>query len=1380
MLLLDDGATRSKLLELLEETLPHQIGKNDRLLLYFAGHGIALNGENGPEGYLSPRDASLGDSRGYLSMSRTRDALQAIQCRHFLGILDCCFAGAFRWSSTRDLCPVPEVIHRERYERYIVDPAWQVIASAAPDQKALDSFPNGRSNGTHSPFAAALIEALQGAGDIFPASANGASPGDGAITATELYLYLRDRVESIAEAGPVRQTPGIWPLPKHGKGEYIFLNPRKSLALPDAPPLNEFLNPYRGLQPFEEEHRDLFFGREQLTLRLARFVNDQPLTVLIGVSGCGKSSLLKAGLIPYLKSAPGENWRILPPLRPGEFPLEAIERAIGGELLSALADFFTTDPTAKLLMAIDQFEEFFTLYRDARERDAALTLLSQALGLYPERFRLVITLRSDFEPRLQDSPLASHWKAARFILPAMNRECLREAIEKPAFARVLYFQSDDPQRSLVEQLLDEVEYMPGTLPLLSFTLSELYLKYLQRQQQARRRGETIDRAITEADYQESGGVILSLTRRAEREYEALVREDPARGPDIERVMLRMVVVGEGENARRRVSLDELTYSGERNDRVREILRHFSEARLLVGGRDPDGNPYIEPAHDALIASWPRLLLWRQQAQVWLPLQRRLTPVALEWRKRREENKPSDRFLWDHHPTLDYLATVLKSAENWFDRIEEEFVRSSLRKRSGDRALRWAIAGAVLAGSLVFSAIVWREWRRAEYNLAESLGRFSASLFDSGQELQAMIAAIEAGTLPHDRGPIDPTVQDALQTTLYWTREKNRLIWHRDTVNSVAFSPDGRTIASGGSDGTIALWNRAGQLLRVLDGRPIEIDSVAFFDDRIIVASNDINTIDIWRADGKHLATLTGHRERVNSIAVDRRSNRIVSGSDDGTIRLWTTGGKALRKFPRQPGSIRRVRFSPDGNSIAAVGDNGLVQLWDRAGKSPRTLSGHRGIVRAIAFSPDGKFLVSGGDDRFARVWTRDGRSLGNLGENDYPIRDIVFRPDGNALAVAGEDGSVHLWNRNGELLDSFRGHGGEALAVAFSLDGKTLASASEDETVKLWSPDNSFAWKALGTASFYRLIYRPDGMVLASAGADARIWLWTRWGQPLQVLSGHRDAINAIAYSPDGKTLVSGSSDQTLILWDERGRATRILRGHRGEVFDTVFSPDGRILASASGDRTVRLWDRQGNPLAILHGHRKAVKSLAFSPDGRWLAAGGEDRTIRIWDHRGRLIRSIDTRLGEARSLVFSPDGRSLVAGGSRDRIQFWSLEGRLLRSISGHAGGVRSLAFSADGRILGSAGADRTAKLWKTDGTLWRTLYGHAGAVRGIAFSPDGQFVTTAGDDGRILIRRTDILSLDWKSWIVLNCRWAQDYLRHSAEVTEREKHLCDGEISP
>ncbi len=720
---LNEFATLSNLNQLLEKTLPNQVKENDRLLFYFAGHGIALNGDDGPEGYLIPQDAKLHVTETYLPMTKLQECLEKLPCRHFLGILDCCFAGAFRWSSNRDLLATPEVIHKECYDRFIADPAWQVITSAASDQTALDAFSFHAERGQigdHSPFAAALIEALAGKGDVYPPSTNGQTAGDGVITATELYLYLRDAVEPATQENRQRQTPGIWPLKKHDKGEYIFLSPGHPLNLPPAPPLDESKNPYRGLKSFEEKHSELFFGRSELVKSLHKLVKINPLVVVLGASGSGKSSLVKAGLIPELRQDNTEKWCFLPDIRPGETPLLALNNALKNAQLPEIAAQNTQqnlamsidvwakrNPNSKLLIFIDQSEEIITLCQNEDERKKFFQEILKAINIHSQRLRVILTLRSDFEPQVRDAGLQfiptvfkarntvlkNSWQSGRFIVPAMTRGELRQAIEKPAETRVMYFQPHE----LVEQLIDEVADMPGALPLLSFALRELYFKYLTRQRDAQNKGITIDRAITQEDYQDLGGVILSLTQRADEEYEALVKENPDYEQMTRSVMLRMIAIGGGELARRQVPLSELQYPPPKNDLVKAVIKSFTRARLLVEGQDAEGNPYVEPAHDALVRGWQRLLNWVKKEKN-LRLQRRLTPAAQEWKSQQQP-----RFLWNVDPYLNVLQEVLNSPNNnWLNQLETEFVQQSILRKHSNTRSRWGIGIAV---SAVISAFI---------------------------------------------------------------------------------------------------------------------------------------------------------------------------------------------------------------------------------------------------------------------------------------------------------------------------------------------------------------------------------------------------------------------------------------------------------------------------------------------------------------------------------------------------------------------------------------------------------------------------------------------------------------------------------------------------
>ncbi|MBD2451653.1 caspase family protein [Nostoc sp. FACHB-152] len=1483
---LDEAATFKNLCEMLETTLPGEVTADDQLLLYFAGHGIALNGDedDGPKGYLIPQDAQEGNVQTYLPMTQLHDCLNQLPCRHFLGILDCCFAGAFRWSSNKREILAAKTVYKERYDRFISDPAWQVITSAAYDQKALDAFSLNCQRGVegnHSPFAAALLAALEGQADCYPPATNGKPPGDGVITATELYLYLRDAVELVNESRWQRQTPGIWPLKKHDKGEYIFLPPGHALNLPSAPPLDESKNPYRGLESFEEEHSSLFFGRQKLTQQLYEFVNEQPLTVVLGASGTGKSSLVKAGLIPYLKKLQSQSnkqeWLILAPMRPGESPFRELNNTLSQEkipvvdlskinyeqaiksLSARMNAWCKRNPQLKLLFVVDQLEEVITLCRDEPERENFLNFLAVAVAKYPEHLRIVLTLRSDFEPQFQDNHLQEYWKKARFIMPAMTRDELRAAIEEPASARVMYFEPHD----LVDKLIDEVAQMPGALPLLSFTLSELYLKYLK--------GSRHNRAITEQDYQELGGVARSLTQRADCEYEQLVKRDTAYAHTIRHVMLRMVAVGGGELARRRVSLSELEYPSGENERVQEVIHHFTDARLLVKGEDIDGNPYVEPAHDALVRGWQKLLVWKQEDEESLILQRRLTPAAMEWRTIDSKIQPSVlltktkplfdwldqslyfgenlfnkinaqvvrlwwkqkqqesvkrkpvQFLWDTNPYLDVLNEQLKSSHNWFNQLETEFLHCSLqRRRNNRRRLISSVTGVILtlSGLTIFAFIQQgiADIRRlnAEIN-TQSLT--AENLLISNLELEALIQALRIGQKIKQESKFlewDTRMLglSTLQQVVYGVSEHNRL-----EGTTIAFSPDGKTIATGNQDGSVKLWNLQGQTIKTFREHSGFVESIAFSPDGNTIASgSEDGTVKLWNLQSGASQTLLGHRNWVRSVAFSPDGNTIASGSRDKTVRLWNLQSGASQTFKGHSFEVTSIAFSPDGNTIASGSLDKTVRLWNLQGKPIKTLPGHSGFIWSVAFSPDGNTIASGSEDGTVKLWNLQSGASQTLSEDSSSIWSVAFSPDGNTIAVGSGkinslsslDRVIHIWNLQGQPkpIKILSRHNSSVISVAFSPNGNTIASGSSDGTVKLWnlqgqpikvlqghtgfieslvfSPGGKTisigSNERTGTVRLWNLqsgasktlqghssAFSPDGKTIATASSDSTVKLWNLQSGASQTLTGHSLRVTSVAFSPDGNTFAAGSEDGTVKLWNLQSGASQTLTGHSLRVTSVAFSPDGNTFAAGSLDKTVRLWNLQGKPKSI-KTFQHYVESLAFSPDSNTIATASSDSTVKLWN-----LQSGASKTLQGHSSAFSPDSNTIATASSDNTVKLWNLQSGASKTLQGHSDWVWSVAFSPDGNTIATASSDSTVKLWNLQGQLIKTLQGHSSVVTRVAFSPDGKTIAAGSWDGTVKLWNFDLDDL-----LARGCDWVSDYLKNNPNVEESDRHLCDDVPKP
>ena len=686
------NATKADILQLIEKDLSKEVGENDRVLFYFAGHGIALDSDDNPKGYLVPADAKPGDPDSLISMDLLHKKITSLPCQHGMLIMDCCFAGAFKWSTGfRDVVfDLPGIIYEERFHQYAQDPAWQVITSSASDQKAVDILSNrtlglrNEKNTRHSPFAQALLEGLAGEADTVPRDR-----GDGVITATELYTYLRNRVEDETMDRGKRQSPSMFSLQKHDKGQYIFLSPNHRLNLPPIPKQN----PFMGLKSYDEKDGYLFYGRDRAIEALNKLIETNSLVVVSGASGTGKSSVIKAGLLPLLRK---RNWQILPIVRPGKEPMQSLQTS-----LPDLADKMKEVQSS--LLIIDQYEELITQCLDPEKRIEFEKQLANWIKIYPQ-LHIIISIRSDFEPQFEKASLKDYWQKGRYSVPAFSQDELREVIVKPTVQEVLFFEPE----SLVDKLVDEVNQAPGALPLLSFTLSELYHAYINS-------GRT-NRAFTLEDYEKLGGVIGALRTRANAVYDSL---DEVHQNSMRKLMIRMVSLEGGELASRRVLNEDLIFSDvKETERIKKVAQQLIEARLVSSGRDARGETYYEPAHDALVRAWARLWEWiKTMGEEKLRLMYKLSLAITDYRENINSSKAKD-YLWNEDPRLDLLFADMKEPALVFNEREEDFLKESMKlRRKNNRQRKIFLGGAIAILALMLFSVY--QWNNANFLRGEA-------------------------------------------------------------------------------------------------------------------------------------------------------------------------------------------------------------------------------------------------------------------------------------------------------------------------------------------------------------------------------------------------------------------------------------------------------------------------------------------------------------------------------------------------------------------------------------------------------------------------------------------------------------------------------------
>lgn len=525
---------------------------------------------------------------------------------------------------------------------------------------------------------------------------------------------------------------------------------------------------------------------------------------------------------------------------------------------------------------------------------------------------------------------------------------------------------------------------------------------------------------------------------------------------------------------------------------------------------------------------------------------------------------------------------------------------------------------------------------------------------------------------------------------------------------VAFSPDGKLLATGDAEGGLRLWQVAtGQLLLNFTGHVGWVWSVA------------------WSADGQTIA----------------------SCSSDKTIRLWDVrSGECQKIITGHTSSIWAIAFSPDGKLLASGGDEPLVKIWDvETGESQKVFSGHTGAILSLAFSPNGQSLASGSVDHNIRLWDMQGECHQIYQGHRERVWSVAFSPsaplraNGHILASGSADHSIRLWEvSTGICLNRLSGHSDRVRSVAFSHDAQILVSGSDDQTVRVWETSTGQCLKVLQahTNSVFAVAYNADGQTIASGSTDQSVRLWDMCtGRCFKTFKGYTNSVFSVAYSPDGETLASGSTDQTIRLWNvNTGTCIKTLTGHRGWVTAVTFHPNADMLASSSVDRTIRIWCiSTGQCLQTLQGHTNWVQSVAFSPNGKVLVSGSDDQTIRLWlVTTGQCLQTFSGHESWIWCVAWSPDGEILASSSEDQTIRLWSVAtGECLQVLAGHTSRVQSIAFSPDGQILSSASEDETVRLWSVKtGACLKTFTGHSNSVWSVAFSADGAIAASSSLD--------------------------------------------------
>lgn len=1133
--------------------------------------------------------------------------------------------------------------------------------------------------------------------------------------------------------------------------------------------------PFRGLEAFEETHHEIFFGRDSMTQHILERLLNNRFVAVIGPSGSGKSSLVRAGVIPRLKKGgiQGSNDWIYITLSPGSHPLNELALSLVGssdrslehctELLCKLESderalhlhtrlaLASKPKNSHLLLFVDQFEEIMTLCKDSREREQFLLNLRYSSTTSDGSIIIVITMRADFVGRAAAfQNLAEMLSGNEFVVGTMDTREMRNAIEEPAALAHMRFED-----GLVARILTDAGEEPGALPLLEETLTQLYQK----------RG--LDGIVTQQAYQELGGVHGSLAKRADTVYDGLSLEQRDIG---RRVFLRLTQPGEGvEDTRRRAEMNELWPDAAHRTAVERVVETLVQSRLLTMSSQTPDERTVNVAHEALIRGWPKLRRWIDDEREGLRIHRQITETAREWRSRSRDAGYLYRGL-----RLDEALEWRSKHKVSLNELENEFLETShqvqRREQRAARTSRWIAIGVlslalVAVGGYAISLYSAKKVADRAQQIATSR-RLAARAIAKAKRDPAMAARL---ALEAERSYRSPEAESALRQALSGFQEAAVLSGHIEAVYTADFSPDGTQLVTASADNTAKIWDaRTMREVRVLEGHGGGVLSAIFSLDgnRVVTASRD-NAARIWDLQTGNVLVLRSEEkpkpwETLYWANFSRDGTRMVTASADTTARIWDArSGKELSVLRHKPGlapsepndksAVVCAAFNRDGSELITGTNDGKVHVWNIRTKRefiiPTSQQKHRAAVNVVALDREGERFVTGSTDGVAWIWDAHSRQpLRQLSGHTGWIYGAAFSPNGDYVVTASTDRTVKIWDSHtGRELSELRGHSDWVYTAAFSPDGLQVATASRDKTARIWKvPVEKKKFNLPGKAKILSASFSPSRMRVVTADDDniARIWDGTNRSIELR---GHSLNVNSAAFSPDEGLVVTAGDDKTARIWNSKtGQpAEAKILYHKDRVVCAVFSPDGnQVVTGSAEDYVVRVWDvRTGQELRQLDAHTDTVPAVVFSSDGTRVVTTSRDQTALLWDWSSS---GEPKRLAGHRDIVltasFRPDGQQ-VATGSGDRSAIvWDLHsGDPVSEFVGHRDKIVSIAFSPDGKLVATASLDGTVCIWdaSSGNQLWRR--GHNGALLAVTWT-DGSHLVTVGDDRMVTSYDCDV----------------------------------------
>ncbi|MGB3535658.1 MAG: caspase family protein [Microcoleaceae cyanobacterium] len=1357
--------------------LLHLDSKNpppNTILFYFSGHGVRYQNQ----GYLATRDYSPTQNRWGIPISWLAEQLQKSKVKQQIIWLDCCHAGELL-----NCLPSEDDNHIRC-----------IITSSRDNEYSIEDLKNG-----HGLLTAALLNALD--------PTNRQNHPNGFVLSHDLEALILDKFKQ----DKVKHHPQ-------------FFNSETAIILTQAQPQAYIgKSPYRDLKYFTEQPEDaeFYYGREKVTEQLIEKVKKNNFLAVLGTTGSGKSSLMRAGLLYQLKQGqkiPGSNnWKYLGKLKPREEPFNRLKQLLGDDL--TLIEAIKNSREERVILVVDQFEECFTMCQCQEQRQKFLSALVEALKNDNNKFCLIIGMRIDYLSNLLDSRtgfatyIAGKNKQV-FVTPLQQKE-LEQAIIQPAKKAGLQVEP-----GLAVTISNDLLNLPRNLPLLQYVMTKVY-------QQAEKSKEP--RYLTRKMYESLGNVKEILKERADQFYENLNSEDEKLVA--KKIFLELTQLDQGRYSHRRIRKQTLINRHHPQQLVDHVIQKLEEAGLIT--KEHESLPIIEIAHDALIYEWDKLHEWVRENKIFLKLRDEIELAAKSWRHNSlltSSTSETSDFLWKGNKLYSaqyYLNQYIKLG--YLSEDAEEFIQKSTEadekikqyREKGIQKLKdaeqkaktrmWIVIIATI-GVCIFGGTTLRAEQKVLTSQQRTQLREKAAdirRFIHINPFEALVRAIAATHSSQNifgKNKVLLTVQGSLRESIQLASQEEVLVGHESTILSIAVNPEKPDlIATAGSDSKVWIWRRNGYpLVRAHDTQQTNISTIIFARNGDVMTGGIDGSIKVWEINNNDNELEEkkekgyNHQSSILVIAVNPKTGDIASSDADGRVQLRNLQtGKSDEISLGHKGAVRTLDFSPDGKYLYSAGEDGKVKQWNTETKiSSDILSEAKGVIQSVAISPNGIYIASGNQAGEITIRNQNTGKLTTLPTRPESINTLSFSSDNQYLVSGGEDKVVRVWNlTNSELENEFKGHGKTINTVIFSPDNQYIYSGSDDTYLRLWSLEEDPQFGNWWTHD-HRVtsVSASENNHIVFGSEDGKVFIWEKKKQEVTPLQTNSNSpVNAVAISQNGELIVSGRQDGKLIVTGKQQsiQENTSTKWEDAAISSVAMTPDGRFIVSGSENGKVRLWTFENHQIKlnkiIQKKDQSAIKSVAISESGNLIAFGNEQGNIKLWNQTTEANQLFKGHKGAVNAVTFSSDGKYLISAGKDKTVQVWDTQkqqqiGNVLR---GHRRGVNSVVIipsSTDELLIASSGEGGTLRLWmwnikqEKGKHIAQLVQEYKGAINALAIRPDGkEIVSIAGKEIRTWQGET------WEKWLEKACElWQGEELefinkKEGTQIYNRAKSTCE-----